>query len=422
MVSESNVSGSVQSSTVEAEQVAAFDRMIASPFFAGAGQQIELLTYLYENRGKRVKDADIAVGCLGLETLGQKESERIRKLCGRVRRALFDYAEVAEGDWRFSLPLTHGGGYQLSVRNVNATMEMDEKFWRAHLAPSRPIMLIYDEPLFYRDKEEGTVIRVPQMESGAGSAAVSEAAAELERRFRAEGAKPLEPCHLYMLSGEMGARDHIARWFEDNYATRVENKVSRVMLNISDFASYSPVIVGNVRTNKILREVTELHQYKRFGYFAGVNGWREVVIREFTERERDAVLERFNGKIEGNNIVLHDDATTGNVVFCIVTRLPNPYDKSSCVTILSASHTKVLETVANTLTNGQLLAEVFVNACFDPDKPFPRYFEGLFSIRLGPTGPDDKPTRPVLRCCRHFSSFKEEVQEINETTSRTGPA
>ncbi len=396
------------SSSDEISQRDALEQILSSRFLSGGDNRGEVLRYLFDHRGERVNEAAIGQDVFDIQHVRRLDTGRVRKICGGLRRALISYADshVSTSDWHIFLPPATHDGYQLRLVNLNAAMEADHKFWRVHLQRPRPIRIVYDEPLFYRDEVAGTVIRTPQVETGNEERALKDASQELKRLFRDEVVTPLEPCHLYTLAGEIGARDRIAEWFADHYGLKTEMRVSRLMRDIADLADCSAVVLGNVRTNKILQSITGLHQFKRFGYCVDVNGFRTVEVQGFTERERTA-LEKFGPHIEGGNLLIHDDPRPDKIVFCVVSRLPNPYDKQSAITMLSAGYTKVLDIVAETLTQMQYLSEAFADSGLDPAKPFPRYFQGLFSIRLGPTGTDDRPMRPVLRCCRFFDRFAE---------------
>jgi hypothetical protein len=396
----------------EKAQRAALERIAHSRPFATASARVELLRFLFENRHKRTTETEIAIEHLGLERGKEINSGKARKLCGSVRQALKDYAEVdvSHDAWRFFLEPANRDGYQLGVVNLHLAMGATHRFWRAHLDPVRPVFVVHDEPLFFRDEINGTVIRIPQYETGCGERALQQASIEIKRMFREEVTAPLHPCHLYTLSGSIGARDRIAEWFANEYGLKTENKISRLLRDVSDIADCSPVLLGNIRTNKIIQEITALHQFGHFGYFMEAKEFRTVEIRGFTEKEKAAFPAHYNATVSGEDLVLHDDPRPDSVVFCVVTRMPNPYDSKSSITILSSGYTKVLEPVAETLTSDTLLSEALANTDIPMDVPFPRYFQGLFSIRLGPTGPDDKPARPALRCCRFFDRFNEQSE------------
>ena len=393
----------------EKAQRVALERITRSRPFAAAKARGELLRFLFDNRHQRMSEVDIAVEHLGIERAHDIDSGRARKLCSAVRKALTEYSEtdVSHDGWEFALGDANRDGYQLNVINRHTTMHATQRFWNGHLNPSRPVVIVYDEPVFYRDEPSGTVIRIPRLEAGADMKSIGEATAEFKRVLREEITGPLTPCHLYMLSGAIGARDKISEWFADEYALKTEYRISRLMRDVSDTAGCASILLGNVRTNKIMREMVELKQFRHLGYHVEAKEFRTIEIREFTEEEREE-LDRYEPTISGNTLLLRDDPRPDKPVFCVVTRVPNIYDRRSATTIISSGYTKVMEAVANTLTDGQLLSEALATTKIPMDAPFPRYFQGLFSVRLGPTGPDDKAQRPWLRCCRFFNRLSEQ--------------
>lgn len=392
------------------EQRKLLERLSRSKVFEGKRERFRLLEYLFEKalRDERVSDYEIVERHLGVSTPTEADAAKIRQMCGNLRKSLEEFAaiDVYRGPWRFSLPTTKGLGYELSILNLNAEMGAVGRFWRAHIDPPRPAIFIYDEPLFFRDEYAGTVVRQAQFETM--DEVNEQYAAKVAQTLGESSEVKMQPCHLYTLAGEIGARDRILDMLAEEYGLKVEKKVSRMMRDISDLADVTPIIVGNNRNNKILRQVTELHQFGRFGYFVEAQRFRTVEIRNYTPTEREWLSARYAVEDDGRNLLLKDDPRPDKVVFCVVTRMPNPYDKETPITLLSASYSKVLEVVAQTLTTESFLSEQLDKTDLPKNAPFPRYFQGLFSIRLGATGADDRPHRPVLRCWRWFNRFRED--------------
>lgn len=390
----------------EAEQRKDLERVIRSEFFAGAEHRIKILRYLFDKRNMPVMAQTIALEALNARSDDVDGPARARQHIKSLRESLEKYVQVVVhlGQWRFVLPRVEGTeSYQLRVVNLHEAQEPGLKFWQPHLEPSRRVTIIYDEPLFYLDESGEMVIRVLKAEKGAEKGGALKA---LKRVLKDDIAETLTPCHLYALSGEIGARDRIADWFAEETGIKTGREISRTMRGISEIADSSPILLGNIRTNKIIEAVTGLHQFSRFGYFVDTREFRTVEVRGCTEEERGA-LERYSPEVIGKDLVLHENPQSDKVVFGVVTRLPNPYDKEGAITILSAGYTRVLKELADTLTSGKHLLEMMDRAGLPGNRKFPRYFQGLFSIRLGPSGPDDKPARPKLRCSRHFDKFAE---------------
>ncbi len=166
---------------------------------------------------------------------------------------------------------------------------------------------------------------------------------------------------------------------------------------------------GNVLTNKILKEVAAWYQYGRFGYHIDAKGCRGVEADKPTGKERVFLDlgEKYGAEEVGDDLLLRDDPRRDQVVFATVTRLPNHYNGENAITILSASYTKVLEQLAYILTDEQDLKRIFQQVEWSLENNVPRYFQWLFSVRLGNHHADNRPAKPKLRRAREFERFAE---------------
>jgi hypothetical protein len=279
-------------------------------------------------------------------------------------------------------------------------------FWRAHLKPIRPVVIIWNEPLFYRDEAGTAIIRIPEYDGTPdGADRIQQALASLPS---GDVERETYPCHLYALSGEIGARDRLADWFSKEVGIRTGGAVSRHMNSADDIAEWSPILLGSVRTNRILREVTEWHQYRRFSFRIEADGYQTIEVRDPTDEERDFLTEKYEADESDDRLVLHDEPKPGKVVFATVTRMPSRYNSENAITILSAGYSKVLEQLAYILTDEQDLKRLFQQVGWPLETNVPRYFQWLFSVRLGKHHTDDRPAKPKLRCFRSFERFAEQ--------------
>ena len=394
--------------TAEQEQLDAIDRIADSQFLAGSRYLAKILRYLFENKNKKIDERSIAIDVLGAKTDKQILGGNARQHCKNLRDALQQYAEAAvfDDEWRFFLPEQTGlEGYQLKALSLRSAAGAVQAFWRSHLKPIRPVVIVWNEPLFYRDEGATALVRIPDTDGTPESAdRINKALASLSGGA-AEG--EAYPCHLYALSGEIGARDRLAEWFSREVGIRTGGAVSRHMNGADTFAEWSPILLGNVHNNKVMREVTGWYQFGRFGYYIDAKGLRVVEVRNATDDEREFLTEKYETEEVGDDILLRDDPRRDQVVFATVTRLPNHYNGENAVTMLSASYTKVLEQLAYILTDEQDLRRIFEQVGWSLENNVPRYFQWLFSVRLGRHHADDRPAKLKLRCFRHFERFAE---------------
>ncbi len=228
----------------EQEQLDTIERIANSPFLAGLKHGPKLLLYLFQNKSNRVKESNIAVEVLGAKTDSQIFGGNARQQCKKLRDALQEYAEAGYDDeWRFFLPEQTGvEGYQLRAVNLRASLGAVNAFWRAHLKPIRPVVIVWNEPLFYRDEAGTAMVRVPDFDGN------SDGAGRIRQGLAALSGGTMEgetyPCHLYALSGEIGARDRLADWFSKEAGIRTGGAVSRHMNSADDLAEASPILLG----------------------------------------------------------------------------------------------------------------------------------------------------------------------------------
>ncbi len=404
----STPSQATESQSIEREQRAVIERIAKSPFFAGAQKRIDLLWYLFEHRKSPVSDWDIARDVFGFKRRQDYRSGKARGQCRTLSQKLEQYTneDISSDQWHCFLPPVEGNeGYRLRMKNLFLDAGIVHAFWQAHLEPPRPVTIVCNEPLFYRDRSATTVIRVPHMDTPGNGKDMQVVPDAVKKLLAVNFKEPLFPCHLYTLAGEIGARDVLAQWFSDEANTRTEMKISRRIEDVAaEIKKSSPILFGNAHTNKLIDKITQLHQYKGFAYRLGAEGFGTVEVRNPNENERD-ILKRYllEGTGQSNRLVLHDNPQPDNVVFSVVTRLPNPYGEGA-ITILGASYTKVLEEIASTLTDEESLEELLQQTQWSPRSKVPRYFEGLFSVRLDQVGIDAEVEKPKLRCWRNFES------------------
>jgi hypothetical protein len=372
----------------EQERCEVLERIKASSFLNAFKQLPGLLTKLYEHRHVRLPESELVHLAFG----GQfATTGNVRKHTSKLTNALRAYNEVDlyDEDWRFSLPKQVASeGYQLQVVNLRESIGPVHAFWRAHLKPSRPVAVICNEPMFFRNEAGTAFVRKPGGSQG----------------------EETQPCYHYLLSGEVGARERLSEWFDSEGGVRTVNKVSR-LLRLDDIANWSPIVLGNRRSSGIIEGVSKWHQYRRFGYHieSEPHGAAVIVQSKDYNKEEEQVA-RFHPTRTENGWMLRDDPRPDQIVFATVTRLPNRHDThgGGAVTIISAAYTKVIEEVAYSLTDNARLSVLLKESGWKAGTSVPRYFQWLLSVRLGSPEPDDRSAAPKLRCFRQFEKFMSE--------------
>lgn len=383
-------------------QRAVIDHIIKSPFLAGKQhkRKAKLLLYLFENRHAPVSEADIARDVFGAKTPEEAKACNARKDCGRLRGNLQKYADADDSSapWQVFLPVRKEG-YRLRLRNMFVAEGEVHAFWYAHLEPPRPVVIVCNEPLFRRDKEATTVIRIPYMDVSRGGNESPQAPPDELKVLLSE--RLTEPCHLYLPSGEIAARDRIANWFSEEMGVKTDMCVSRAKGGFSELADTSPILLGNACTNPLIADIMKLDEYRHLAYHVAVERYSFVEVRDYKQCELNALKKYFPdvAELSGTAIRLRDTPQPTKTIFGVVTRVPNPYGEGA-VTILSAGYTKVLAEIARTLTSKDCLRKLLGITKWPSGREIPRAFEGLFAVRLGPLGIDAQAIDPALLCAR----------------------
>jgi hypothetical protein len=378
--------------------------------FHRAPLRAELLRYLFANIHK---SHGISRKTLAAEVFksARYDEGAVGERCLDLRNALREYAESGAGQvqtWRCELPpAVPSEGYRLRFVNRVAAPGATGSFWQAHLSPPRDVLIIYNEPLFYRDEEENTVIRYLDINHDQTQTDRELALNELKAKRPNAHKKKLHPSYLYLLSGEVAARDCIEHWFDAVAGVRAEGRIGRRVTS-PEIGRSSPVLLGNLRTNSFMRNILESASCEHLDYRLDQEGFGTVTIRNPGEQERK-VLPKQDGDRgrtagQGSSLLLTGAPEANRDVFGVVTRIPNPYDNEGAVTIISSDHTRAVEQIAHMLTDEHRLSVAIAQAGWAADELPPACFQCLFAVRLGPVNMDTEAKPAVLLSTRSYQT------------------
>jgi hypothetical protein len=352
--------------------------------FSGAPKRRAILDYLFHARDDAAGSSErgIAEHALDVEPGAAFNPTGVREQCKELRRRLDRFAESAAGQaqkWRCTLPnAVRGEGYRLRFEDRTAPRRATEAFWHAHLfgKPALETVVVLTEPLFYRDVAANVVLRFWDINRDETSRADALAALAQQHPFVLEYFREgLFPSYLYLLSGEVGARDQIADWFDAHGHPRPTTWKSRQLPG--GIEGKSPILLGKPSVNRYMQTVfdapTAQHLGMRHDQRLGCTRLAAVTPAE------EAVLRRHGARVTraGEACLLDDDPQSE--VYGVVTRIPNPY-RRGVVTMLSAYNTRAVEQMAAVLTDDERLRVVFEQAGLSPTDPVPESMQWLFVV------------------------------------------
>lgn len=234
-------------------------RILASRHFEHAPAQSAVLRYLVERSFTSAappKEFEIAVAAMGRPaSFDPRASPIVRVMVAGIRERLAMYflAEGRQEPCRLTIPK---GGYGVvfqdvaSARVTRTTGERKyaslEQFWQPHLAGEAGNILIYTEPLFFRD-DRGHYYRDPDVND------LPTAERLLAGRSPVGGFRPTRVTYGCLWTGEVHCLLSILRSFRELGAP-LEIRTPRVCSWV-ELKQTSLILLGNCRTNSILKSL-----------------------------------------------------------------------------------------------------------------------------------------------------------------------
>ena len=355
-------------------------------------------------KGKSTKDAKTSKATKDDANNPPDSQRSMRVLCGEVRRKLWRYSGSDEGmsqKWCCVLPeATRGMGYKLQFINQWGLPGLSGAFWQAHRDDGRRPIIVYSEPLFFRDEAVTRVFR--WFDVNLDETTRDDALQMLKSKHQEVKTEELYPSYQYVLSGETNARQAIREWFDDAAGMRVEEHNGR-RINSSVISATSPILLGNPHSNRMMRHLLNSAQGKQGKYQVDSEGFGKTSVVGVTDPEELAIARVTGKKIEKGGPIteLVDSLGADSYLFGVVTRMPNPYG-DGVVTLISAHQTRAVEQMARTLVTDKRLQKLQAFG-WPSEKPFPGFFQALFAIRVGPVNVDMEAREPELIGFRSYS-------------------
>jgi hypothetical protein len=347
-------------------------RVLTSRQFAHADTLKRILTFLVDRfceAGAAPKEYEIAVQAMGRPASFDPRTDPIvRVSVGSIRDRLeaFFATEGADEALRLEIPR---GQYRAVFTERKAAPERTlpaslKEFWGPYFRGEAANVIVYTEPLFFRD-DAGRYFRdwsVNTVEAGVSA---------VQDRF--PGANEISPAFHYLSAGEVHCLLSLTRMFHEADAP-VETRNSR---NASwhELSQSNLILLGSPRTNQFLD---------------ALQGDYPLLVR--ADRIEDAQSgERFQG-------LRYKDGRLGRMSeYAVVTRRPGL--REGCqVTMIAANHGRAIEGAGHALTLEDRVAEI-VPALAGKKGRTPDAFQLL--MKVDTVDVDDEVTS--VACIRHYA-------------------
>jgi hypothetical protein len=316
-------------------------RILSSRHFEHAHTQSAVLRYLVERSftsAAAPKEYEIAVAAMGRPaSFDPRASPIVRVMVAGIRERLAMYF-LAEGKQEPCHLVIPKGGYGVVFQDVASARATKtaavqkyaslEQFWRPHLSGDAGNILVYTEPLFFRD-DKGHYYRDPDVND------LSTAERVLSSRSPEHGFHPTRLTYGCLWTGEVHCLLSILRTFRELGAP-LEIRTPRVCSWV-ELKQTSLILLGNSRTNSILKSLELDSPFVLHGHRIENKRLEGAEKRRYgTNRRGSPNLERMT-------------------TYALVTRRPG-LTQGSVVTTIAADHCRAIEGAGHYLTQESSVA------------------------------------------------------------------
>jgi hypothetical protein len=354
--------------------------LLASRQFAHSDNLKRILRYLVDRNLQdpaqpAPKEYEIAVAALGRpESFDSRMDPIVRVSLGSIRDRLFAFfnGEGRGSAWRMEIPKGH---YELRyIRNAwtekgEPAQRPVERFWSSYLEPTAPNIIVYTEPLFFRD-DAGHYVRDWKVNS------LEDVGNGVREFFPKDRRGQVEPVYHYLSAGEMHCLLSLTRMFHEA-GVPVETRNSRNS-QWSELCRSNLILLGSPRTNQFLQKLQA--------------GLPLVTCEEKIEWRGPADSQR---SYQGHRFL--DGSLNRMTEYAVVTRRPGVLPGST-ITMIAANHGRAIEGAAHTLTLDEALAEDLRRVECADDETLPECFQLLYRVET--VDIDDEVTLVALEAAQ----------------------
>jgi hypothetical protein len=346
-------------------QQALLDRILASPHFAHTVTLGKILRYVCEKTvgtEDRLKEYEIATAVLERhQSFDPKVDPVVRVSMKGIRQRLQRYFED-EGK-RESLQLVIPKGqysaqfvqnYSLPTPESQDAAQALRLFWNSYLEQSRPNLVAYTEPLFFREGWGTYVRNLYVNDPGTGNRHLIERLPELE-------ARELHPSFHYLDAGEVHSMFLLMQFFHQLGAS-VAVRNARIA-SWHEMRESNLVLVGCARTNPFMDMLQE-----HTDFIIAEDEIRNLALR-------GGELSSYRGER------YHDSKLPRYREYVLITRRPGSCANST-VTMIAANHGRAIEGATSLLTAGPQIVKLLSAINVNQRAALPKRFQILLRVEM----------------------------------------
>lgn len=313
-------------------------RILSSRYFEHAHAQSAVLRYLVERSCSTTtapKEYEIAVNAMRRPaSFDPRTSPIVRVLMAGIRERLAMYflSEGKREPCHLTIPK---GSYRVVFQDAGSDQEARattpyqyaalEQFWQPHLAADAGNILVYTEPLFFRD-DKGHYYRDPDIND------ISSAERLLGGGLPEVSFGPARVTYGCLWTGEVHCLLSLLRMFRELGAP-LEIRTPRVCFWV-ELKQTSMILLGNSRTNSILKSLELDFPFRLIGH------------RIENKKPEGSERRLYRGSRRGS------PALERMTAYALITRRPG-ITPGSAVTIIAADHCRGIEGAGYFLTQEQ---------------------------------------------------------------------
>jgi hypothetical protein len=354
-------------------------RILTSRQFAHADSLKRILRFLADRSADPAalppKEYDIAVNAMGRpDSFDPRTDPIVRVSLGSVRERLQSYfgTEGRQEKIWMEIPL---GQYRLvfseapresrpAKRSANALA----RFWRPYFSGNAANIIVYTEPLFFRD-DQGRYFRDWNINSLPGGQD------EIPNRFTGVTADEVRPVFHYLSAGEMHCLLSMTRMFHElNIPVETRNSRNATWHELSQS---NLILLGSPRTNQFLESLQ--------GDYPLLTGTDCIYYRS-AKKKRVYKGTRYQ-----------DGRLPRMTEYAVVTRRPGLV-AGRAVTIIAANHGRAIEGAGHLLTLNDKVQELIGQMHVKPNNELPAGFQMLMQVDT--LNVDDEVT--AVECIEYF--------------------
>lgn len=344
---------------------ALLDRILASPHFANTLTLGRILAYVCEKTAgvdDRIKEHEIATEVLRRnQSFDPKLDPVVRVSMSGIRERLQKYFDDAGRSESLRLVIPKGqyrAEFVETQSQPGPELQDSDRvlrhFWGQYLAQDRANLIVYTEPLFFREGWETYVRNLYVNDLGTGHDQLINRLPELRTR-------ELTPSFHYLDAGEVHSMFLFMQFFHD-LGTPVAVRNARIA-SWHEMRSSNLVMVGCTRTNPFMDMLQEETDFVI----------AEDEIRNLAPRGSE--LTSYRGER------FHDSRLPRYREYVLVTRRPGAHPDLT-MTMIAANHGRAIEGAASYVTSAREISKLLSITGLDQCSALPKRFQILLRVEM----------------------------------------